>query len=80
MVMTSFVSYGWFVRWLRGLTAMSFGAFLVAWLAKERRSVGISYPMISAAGATADRFPLADSGTNDSWVPNSPVRTVTQLG
>lgn len=51
--------------WMNGIGG---GGFLVAWLAKERRSVVISYPMISAAGATPDMFPLADTGTNDSFL------------
>jgi gamma-glutamyltranspeptidase / glutathione hydrolase len=51
--------------WMNGIGG---GGFLVAWLAKEQRSVVISYPMISAAGATEDMFPLAGSGTNDSFL------------
>lgn len=51
--------------WMNGIGG---GGFLVAWLAKERRSVVISYPMLSPAGATEDMFPLADSGTSDAFL------------
>ncbi len=51
--------------WMNGIGG---GGFLVAWLAKERRSVVISYPMLSPAGATEDMFPLAEGGTNDAFL------------
>lgn len=51
--------------WMNGIGG---GGFLVAWLQQEQRSVVISYPMISAADATEVMFPLAGSGTNDSFL------------
>lgn len=51
--------------WMNGLGG---GGFLVAWLAQERRSVVIEYPMISAAGATPDMFPLANGGATDMFL------------
>ena len=51
--------------WMNGIGG---GGFLVAWLAKERRSIVISYPMISASNATPDMFPIAESGVNDSFL------------
>jgi gamma-glutamyltranspeptidase / glutathione hydrolase len=44
------------------------GGFLVAWLAKEQRSVVVEFPMISASGATPEMFPLASTGTTDSFL------------
>ncbi len=48
--------------WMNGVGG---GGYLVAWLAKEQRSVAIEYPMRSPAGATAEMFPLA-SATRDA--------------
>jgi gamma-glutamyltranspeptidase / glutathione hydrolase len=42
--------------WMNGIGG---GGFLVAWLAKEGRSVAVDYPMRSPAGATPEMFPLA---------------------
>jgi gamma-glutamyltranspeptidase/glutathione hydrolase len=44
------------------------GGYLVAWLAKEQRSVVIEFPMISASAASPEMFPLAASGTGDSFL------------
>ena len=44
------------------------GGYLVAWLAKEKKSVIIDFPMISAAAATPDMFPLAPSGLGDAFL------------
>ena len=51
--------------WMNGLGG---GGFLVAWLAKERRTVVIEYPMISAAAATPEMFPLANGGATDMFL------------
>ena len=51
--------------WMSGLGG---GGFLVAWLARERRSVVIEYPMISAAAATPAMFPLAGGGVTDAFL------------
>jgi gamma-glutamyltranspeptidase/glutathione hydrolase len=48
--------------WMSGIGG---GGFLVGWLASERRSFAIEYPMISPSGATPGMYPLAggvDSG------------------
>ncbi|MGC4191140.1 MAG: gamma-glutamyltransferase [Thermomicrobiales bacterium] len=47
--------------WMNGLGG---GGFMVVWLAKERRSLVIEYPMISPLAATETMFPL--SGGVDS--------------
>lgn len=47
--------------WMNGIGG---GGFLVAWLAGERRSVAIEYPMISPAAATPDMFPLVGGVTD----------------
>ena len=44
------------------------GGYLVAWLAREQRSVVIEFPMSSAASASPDMFPLAASGAGDSFL------------
>lgn len=49
--------------WMNGIGG---GGYLVAWLAGERRSVAIEYPMISPAGATPDMFPLSGGETDAS--------------
>jgi gamma-glutamyltranspeptidase / glutathione hydrolase len=51
--------------WMNGIGG---GGFLVAWLARQQRSVVISYPMISAAAATPDMYPLAESGSGDAFL------------
>lgn len=51
--------------WMNGLGG---GGYLVAWLAKQQRSVVIEYPMISALAATPDMYPLAPSGKYDSFL------------
>lgn len=51
--------------WMSGIGG---GGYMVVWLAKAKRSVVINYPMISAAGATPDMFPLANAGTTDSFL------------
>ncbi|MEJ7901819.1 MAG: gamma-glutamyltransferase, partial [Thermomicrobiales bacterium] len=47
--------------WMNGLGG---GGFIVGWLAEERRSFAIEYPMISPSGATPDMYPL--SGGTDA--------------
>ena len=42
--------------WMNGLGG---GGFIVGWLAEERRSYAIEYPMISPSGATPDMYPLS---------------------
>lgn len=42
--------------WMNGVGG---GGFLVAWIAREQRSIAIEFPMLSPAGATPDMFPLA---------------------
>jgi len=42
--------------WMNGLGG---GGFIVGWLAAERRSFAIEFPMMSPSGATEDMFPLA---------------------
>ncbi|MDQ3443190.1 MAG: gamma-glutamyltransferase family protein, partial [Chloroflexota bacterium] len=42
--------------WMNGLGG---GGFIVGWLAEERRSFAIEYPMISPSGATPDMYPLS---------------------
>ncbi len=54
-VATAFAS-GVAEPWMNGLGG---GGYFVAWLAAERRSVIVDYPMRSPAGATQDMFPLA---------------------
>jgi gamma-glutamyltranspeptidase/glutathione hydrolase len=49
--------------WMNGIGG---GGFLVAWLAKEGRSVAVDYPMRSPAGATPDMFPLAGTAPDAS--------------
>lgn len=44
------------------------GGYLVAWLAREKRSIVIDFPMISAASATPDMFPLAPAGKGDGFL------------
>jgi gamma-glutamyltranspeptidase / glutathione hydrolase len=44
------------------------GGFLVAWLAREQRKVVIEFPMISAAAATPDMFPLSSGGATDTFL------------
>jgi gamma-glutamyltranspeptidase/glutathione hydrolase len=61
-VATAFAS-GVAEPWMNGLGG---GGFLVAWLAKEGRSVAIDYPMRSPAGATEDMFPLASTSPDAS--------------
>lgn len=51
--------------WMNGIGG---GGFLVAWLARQQRSVVISFPMISAAAATPDMYPLAESGSGDAFL------------
>ena len=51
--------------WMNGLGG---GGFLVAWLAKEQRSVVIEYPMLSPAAATPEMFPLANGGATDTFL------------
>jgi gamma-glutamyltranspeptidase/glutathione hydrolase len=51
--------------WMNGIGG---GGFMVVWLAEERRSVVISFPMVSAAGATPDMFPLANAGSTDAFL------------
>lgn len=51
--------------WMNGIGG---GGFLVAWLARQQRSVVISYPMISAAAATPDMYPLAETGSGDAFL------------
>jgi gamma-glutamyltranspeptidase/glutathione hydrolase len=48
--------------WMNGIGG---GGFLVGWLAGERRSFAIEYPMLSPSGVTEDMYPLA-GGTIDS--------------
>ncbi len=48
--------------WMSGIGG---GGYLVGWLASERRSFAIEYPMISPSGATPGMYPLSggvDSG------------------
>ena len=47
--------------WMNGLGG---GGYLVAWLANERRSIAIEYPMISPSGATPGMFPLVGGATD----------------
>ena len=47
--------------WMNGIGG---GGFLVAWLANERRSIAIEYPMISPGGATPGMFRLAGGATD----------------
>ena len=47
--------------WMNGIGG---GGFLVAWLANERRSIAIEYPMISPAGAHPEMFSLTGAGTD----------------
>ncbi len=47
--------------WMNGIGG---GGFLVAWLANERRSIAIEYPMISPAGANPDMFALVGGATD----------------
>lgn len=54
-VATAFAS-GVAEPWMNGIGG---GGFLVAWLAREGRSVAVDYPMRSPAGATPEMFPLA---------------------
>lgn len=49
--------------WMNGIGG---GGYLVAWLAEERRSIAIEYPMIAPAGATEEMFPLAGSGVDSA--------------
>lgn len=44
------------------------GGYLVAWLAREQRSVIINFPMISGSSASPGMFPLSASGTGDSFL------------
>lgn len=47
--------------WMNGIGG---GGFMVVWLAAEQRSVAIEFPMMSAAAASPEMFPL--TGTIDS--------------
>jgi gamma-glutamyltranspeptidase/glutathione hydrolase len=49
--------------WMNGVGG---GGYLVAWLAREGRSVAIEYPMRSPAGATAEMFPLSGAAPDAS--------------
>ncbi|HWV24928.1 MAG TPA: gamma-glutamyltransferase [Thermomicrobiales bacterium] len=44
------------------------GGYMTVWLAKEKRSVVIDFPMISAAAATPGMFQLAPAGKGDGFL------------
>lgn len=46
------------------MSGLGGGGYMTVWLEREKRSLIIDFPMISAANATEDMFPLAQAGSS----------------